>query len=236
MELKSTIEILQEEQTRIVKIEAIKKSLEIEVKVKKKKIKNPKNLFKIFFFHFRIFLSALKKSKPMPSSEPDAPSPSWSLAFATWNSNWIPRREITPKPSKSWERRNAPSRRSSSSARKIRRTFCCSKNSWTRPTLNSLPTSVNWTTRFAMIESNLSGISSKNLNFQEGFSAQYVTRSRRVQRELEAAEERAEVAESNLNMVRAKHRTFVTTSTVPGGQVYMVSSETVTRRSSVERN
>lgn len=52
MELKSTIEILQEEQTRIVKIEAIKKSLEIEVKVKKKKIKNPKNLFKIFFFPF----------------------------------------------------------------------------------------------------------------------------------------------------------------------------------------
>lgn len=37
MELKSTIEILQEEQTRIVKIEAIKKSLEIEVKVKKEK-------------------------------------------------------------------------------------------------------------------------------------------------------------------------------------------------------
>lgn len=62
-----------------------------------------------------------------------------------------------------------------------------------------------------------------------------MTRVRRVQRELEAAEERAEVAESNLNMVRAKHRTFVTTSTVPGGQVYMVS-ETVTRRSSVERN
>ena len=33
MELKSTILILQEEQERIVKIEAIKKSLEVEVKV-----------------------------------------------------------------------------------------------------------------------------------------------------------------------------------------------------------
>lgn len=71
------------------------------------------------------------------------------------------------------------------------------------------------------------------LNFQEGFSAQSVTRSRRIQRELEAAEERAEVAESNLNMVRTKHRTFVTTSTVPGSQVYLVS-ETV-RQSSIER-
>lgn len=74
------------------------------------------------------------------------------------------------------------------------------------------------------------------MNFKEGFSAQSVTRVRRVQRELEAAEERAEVAESNLNMVRTKHRTFVTTSSVPGSQVYLVSSETVQRRSSVERN
>ena len=34
VELKSTIEILSDEQTRIVKIEAIKKSLEVEVKVR----------------------------------------------------------------------------------------------------------------------------------------------------------------------------------------------------------
>lgn len=33
MELKSTVELLHEEQERIVKIEAIKKSLEVEVKV-----------------------------------------------------------------------------------------------------------------------------------------------------------------------------------------------------------
>uniref|UniRef100_T1GPK4 Myosin tail domain-containing protein n=1 Tax=Megaselia scalaris TaxID=36166 RepID=T1GPK4_MEGSC len=59
---------------------------------------------------------------------------------------------------------------------------------------------------------------------KEGVSQQSVTRVRRFQRELEAAEDRAENAETNLNMIRAKHRTFVTTSTVPGTQVYMVES------------
>lgn len=68
---------------------------------------------------------------------------------------------------------------------------------------------------------------------QESMSAQSVNRVRRFQREVEAAEERAENAESNLNLVRAKHRTFVTTSNVPGSQVYLVSTETT--RSSVER-
>lgn len=58
--------------------------------------------------------------------------------------------------------------------------------------------------------------------WQEGMSQQSVTRVRRFQRELEAAEDRADVAESNLTLIRAKHRTFVTTSTVPGSQVYLV--------------
>ncbi|XP_055623810.1 paramyosin, short form isoform X2 [Toxorhynchites rutilus septentrionalis] len=61
---------------------------------------------------------------------------------------------------------------------------------------------------------------------QEQCSQQSVTKVRRFQRELEAAEDRADVAESNLHLVRAKHRTFVTTSTVPGSQVYLVQ-ETV---------
>ncbi|XP_075159564.1 paramyosin isoform X2 [Haematobia irritans] len=56
---------------------------------------------------------------------------------------------------------------------------------------------------------------------QEGMSQQTITRVRRFQRELEAAEDRAENAETNLNMIRAKHRTFVTTSSVPGSQVYI---------------
>ncbi|ALC44891.1 Prm [Drosophila busckii] len=61
----------------------------------------------------------------------------------------------------------------------------------------------------------------RQLSEQEGFSQQSTTRVRRFQRELEAAEDRADVAESNLNIIRAKHRTFVTTSTVPGSQVYI---------------
>ncbi|XP_058838909.1 paramyosin, long form [Topomyia yanbarensis] len=63
---------------------------------------------------------------------------------------------------------------------------------------------------------------------QEQTSQQSVTKVRRFQRELEAAEDRADVAESNLNLVRAKHRTFVTTSTVPGSQVYLVQETTRT--------
>lgn len=60
------------------------------------------------------------------------------------------------------------------------------------------------------------------MSFKEGVSSQSITRVRRFQRELEAAEDRADMAESNLHLVRAKHRTFVTTSNVPGSQVYMV--------------
>ncbi|XP_011179793.1 paramyosin, short form isoform X3 [Zeugodacus cucurbitae] len=61
----------------------------------------------------------------------------------------------------------------------------------------------------------------RQLAEQEGMSQQSVTRVRRFQRELEAAEDRAESAETNLNLIRAKHRTFVTTSTIPGSQVYI---------------
>ncbi|NJI29818.1 hypothetical protein HBI98_21890, partial [Aeromonas veronii] len=63
---------------------------------------------------------------------------------------------------------------------------------------------------------------------QEQTSQQTVTKVRRFQRELEAAEDRADVAESNLTLVRAKHRTFVTTSSVPGSQVYLVQETTRT--------
>ncbi|XP_022908300.2 paramyosin, long form [Onthophagus taurus] len=62
----------------------------------------------------------------------------------------------------------------------------------------------------------------RQLQEQEGVSQQSVTRVRRFQRELEAAEDRADTAESSLSLIRAKHRTFVTTSTVPGSQVYLV--------------
>lgn len=69
----------------------------------------------------------------------------------------------------------------------------------------------------------------RQLNEQESVSAANITRVRRFQRELESAEERAETAESNLNMIRAKHRTFVTsqTTTLPSGEQIIIK-ETVT--------
>jgi len=69
----------------------------------------------------------------------------------------------------------------------------------------------------------------RNMNEQEGLSQQNLSRVRRFQRELEAAEDRAENAEGNLSLIRAKHRSWVTTSQVPGGtrQVF-VSEETTT--------
>ncbi|KFB50317.1 AGAP004877-PA-like protein [Anopheles sinensis] len=68
----------------------------------------------------------------------------------------------------------------------------------------------------------------RQLTEHEQSSQQCVTKVRRFQRELEAAEDRADVAESNLTLVRAKHRTFVTTSSVPGSQVYLVQETTRT--------
>jgi len=69
----------------------------------------------------------------------------------------------------------------------------------------------------------------RNVNEQEGLSQQNLSRVRRFQRELEAAEDRAENAEGNLSLIRAKHRSWVTTSQVPGGtrQVF-VTEETST--------
>lgn len=70
----------------------------------------------------------------------------------------------------------------------------------------------------------------RQLNESESVSSANLTRVRRFQRELEAAEERAEVAESNLCMIRAKHRTLVTsqTTTLPGGETVIVK-ETLTQ-------
>ncbi|XP_054714949.1 paramyosin-like [Uloborus diversus] len=69
----------------------------------------------------------------------------------------------------------------------------------------------------------------RQLDEQEGISQQSLSRVRRFQRELEAAEDRAEAAEGNLSFIRAKHRSWVTTNQVPGGvrQVF-VTEETST--------
>jgi len=68
----------------------------------------------------------------------------------------------------------------------------------------------------------------RQMQEQEGMSSQNLTRVRRFQRELEAAEDRADQAESNLSFIRAKHRSWVTTSNVPGGtrQVFVTQEET----------
>merc|ERR1711970_1681047 len=69
----------------------------------------------------------------------------------------------------------------------------------------------------------------RQIGEQESISQTNLTRVRRFQRELESAEERAENAESNLTMIRSKHRTFVTsqTTTLPSGE-HVVIKETVT--------
>jgi len=69
----------------------------------------------------------------------------------------------------------------------------------------------------------------RQLEEQEANSTGNLTRVRRFQRELEAAEERAETAESNLSMVRAKHRTFVTSSQVPGLSASYTVTESTTK-------
>jgi len=67
----------------------------------------------------------------------------------------------------------------------------------------------------------------RQLQEQEGQSQQNLSRVRRFQRELESAEERADSAEGNLSMIRAKHRSWVTTNNVPGGirQVFVSEEE-----------
>jgi len=64
----------------------------------------------------------------------------------------------------------------------------------------------------------------RQLNEQETVSCTNLSRVRRFQRELEAAEERAETAEGNLSMIRAKHRTFVTcqSTVLPSGETVVV--------------
>jgi chromosome segregation ATPase len=99
IELKHTVEILHEEQERIVKIEAIKKSLEVEVKVslKSSHLFNYANYYKNFIPFNRTFQFVLKKLKPMLLLELVVLSPNWKLQFAILKSNWILKRRITLK-------------------------------------------------------------------------------------------------------------------------------------------
>ncbi|KAF7265982.1 hypothetical protein GWI33_020717 [Rhynchophorus ferrugineus] len=181
-ELKHTVEILHEEQERVVKIEAIKKSLEIEVKnlsvrleeVEANAIVGGKRIISKLEARIRDFESELDEEK----------------------------------------RRHAETikilRKKERTVKEVM--IQCEEDQ----------------KNIALLQETLDKANQKIVLFkrqlqeQEGVSQQSVTRVRRFQRELEAAEDRADTAESSLSLIRAKHRTFVTTSSVPGSQVYLV--------------
>ena len=182
VELKHTVEILHEEQERVVKIEAIKKSLEIEVKnlsvrleeVEANAIVGGKRIIGKLEARIRDIELELDEEK----------------------------------------RRHAETikilRKKERTVKEVM--IQCEEDqkniSLLTETLDKANQKIN--------------LFKRQLTEQEGMSQQSVTRVRRFQRELEAAEDRADTAESNLTLIRAKHRTFVTTSSVPGSQVYLV--------------
>nr|CAD7586866.1 unnamed protein product [Timema genevievae] len=171
VELKHTVEVLHEEQERIVKIDAIKKSLEIEVKnlsvrleeVEANAIVGGKRIISKLEARIRDIELELDEEK----------------------------------------------RRHAETLKILRK----KERSYKEIIIQSEEDRQN----ISLLQETLDKVNQK-----EGMSQQSVTRSRRFQRELEAAEDRADTAESNLHLIRAKHRTFVTTSTVPGSQVYLV--------------
>lgn len=181
-EFKHTVEILHEEQERVVKVEAIKKSLEIEVKnlsvrleeVEANAIVGGKRIISKLEARIRDFESELDEEK----------------------------------------RRHAETikilRKKERTVKEVM--IQCEEDQKNIALLQE-----------ALDKSNQKIVLFKRqLQEQEGVSSQSVTRVRRFQRELEAAEDRADTAESSLSLIRAKHRTFVTTSSVPGSQVYLV--------------
>jgi len=191
VELKSTVEMLHEEQERIVKIEAIKKSLEVEVKNLSIRLEE-------------VEANAVVGSKRI-ISKLEARLRDIELELDEEKRKHAETIKIL--------------RKKERSVKEI--ILQCEEDQKNvillQESLDKAVSKINMYKR--------------QLSEQEGFSQQSVTRVRRFQRELEAAEERADVAETNLNMVRTKHRTFVTSSTVPG-QVYLVqeSVRTVTDR------
>jgi len=188
VELKHTIEHLHEEQERIVKIEAIKKSLEIEVKnlsvrleeVEANAVVGSRRIISKLEARLRDFENELEGEKNRHAE---------TLKILRKKERTV--KEIVIQCEEDQKNINLLSEQLEKANIKI--------NTYKR-----------------------------HLSEQESVSQQSVTRVRRFQREVEAAEERADVAESSLNLVRAKHRTFVTTSGVPGSQVYLVSETTRT--------
>lgn len=192
-EIKHTVEILHEEQERVVKIETIKKSLEIEVKnlsvrleeVEANAIVGGKRIISKLEARIRDMECELDEEK----------------------------------------RRHAETikilRKKERTVKEVM--IQCEED---QKNIALLQESLDKTCQKVMIYK-------KQVHEQEGMSQQSVTRVRRFQRELEAAEDRADSAESNLSLIRAKHRTFVTTSSVPGSQVYLVQESRTTTTESM---
>lgn len=182
IELKHTVEILHEEQERIVKIETIKKSLEVEVK------------------NLSIRLEEVETNAVVGSrriiSKLEARIRDMELELEEEKRRHAETIKILRKKERTVKEVMIQCEEDQKNVMLL------------QETLEKATQKIN--------------IYKRELNEQEGMSQQSVTRVRRFQRELEAAEDRAEQAESNLTMIRSKHRTFVTTSTVPGSQVYMV--------------
>jgi chromosome segregation ATPase len=181
-ELKHTVEILHEEQERIVKIEAIKKSLEIEVKNLSVRLEE-------------VEANAIVGGKRI-ISKLEARIRDLELEL------------------------DEEKRRHAETVKILRK-----KERNIKEVMIQVEEDSN---NIILLQESLDKASQKvsiykrQLQEQEGMSQQSVTRVRRFQRELEAAEDRADTAESSLSLIRAKHRSFVTTSTVPGSQVYLV--------------
>lgn len=181
-EIKHTVEILHEEQERVVKIEAIKKSLEIEVKnlsvrleeVEANAIVGGKRIISKLEARIRDFECELDEEK----------------------------------------RRHAETikilRKKERQVKEVM--IQCEED---QKNISLLQETLDKSNQKVMMFK-------RQMQEQESMSQSSVTRVRRFQRELEAAEDRADTAESSLNLIRAKHRTFVTTSSVPGSQVYLV--------------
>jgi len=187
-ELSRTVEILHEEQERVVKIESIKKTLEIEVKNLTVRLEE-------------VETNALVGGKRI-ISKLEARLRDLEL-------------EIDEE-----KRRHAETtkilRKKERSVKEIM--MQCEEDQKNIGLLNEALDKVG----------QKANIYKRQLQEMESVSSNSVTRVRRFQRELEAAEERAESAESNLHLIRAKHRSFVTTSVTPGqsGQMSYVVQET----------
>lgn len=191
IELKHTVEVLHEEQERVIKIEAIKKSLEIEVKNISVRLEE-------------VEANAIVGGKRI-IGKLEARIRDLELEIDEEKRRHAESVKILRKKERSLKELVIQSEEDHKNVQLL------------QEALDKVNQKVN--------------IYKRQLQEQEGMSTQSVTRVRRFQRELEAAEDRADAAESNLSLIRAKHRSFVTTSH-PGSQVYVVQESRATTTTS----